>query len=52
MLTGLKKTNLIKFFGKSLKLSINAQTEERKWELDTWEKFIEKAVKAETKAAL
>lgn len=47
----LEESDFIKIFKKDLKLSIKSQTEQRSWELDTWEEIIEKIVKFEAKAS-
>ncbi len=46
------KTTLIRYFREVLRLSIQAQLDHRKWDLDGWEEVVEKADNAEAKANL
>ena len=47
-----KESDLIRIFRQGLKPSIKAQMEQRRKELDDWDKILEKAINAEAKANL
>ena len=47
-----EESDFIWFFWKGLKPLVKAKMEQRRWELDSWEQLIEKAIEAEAKAGL
>ena len=46
------KEVLIRYFQEGLQPSIQAQIDSRYWELNFWDKVLDKAIKAKSKAAL